>query len=280
MYEGGSRGDVLTTDGNGTVSWTQPGTVCACNNTNTIVVTAPPPPVVGTTVPNSTTVTVVATADYTLNGQLGACLGLTVMAGGLLDVGTGVTSSGSVGTLKNPPAVSIIYTSGGQNEFNTPLSINCSSDYKTVATLATQRPCTKRLALDLYQGTGQTLLAGVYCPLGDGAFTMSAGTLTFHGNATDEFILTTPGAMGTAANTFMVLTGGALAKNVIWRIAGALTVGAHTAVAEGDPPPVTAFVGTALVAGAITISASARVVGHLFGDAAITLSERCSISTS
>jgi hypothetical protein len=72
---------------------------------------------------------------------------------------------------------------------------------------------------------GQTLSPGVYGF--DKDVKISPGTaLTFKGSATDVFIIQTSGSVKQAANTAVILEGGALPENIFWQVAGEVTVGA------------------------------------------------------
>jgi hypothetical protein len=52
--------------------------------------------------------------------------------------------------------------------------------------------------------------------------------LTLNGSATDVWILQLAGTLDMAASKNVIMTGGALAKNVFWQVAGAVTIGANT----------------------------------------------------
>jgi hypothetical protein len=51
-------------------------------------------------------------------------------------------------------------------------------------------------------------------------------SIHFHGSSTDVFIMQTTGNLIMAANKKVILSGGALAKNIFWQVAGEVTVGA------------------------------------------------------
>jgi hypothetical protein len=248
IFNGGSRGDFLTTDGRGNLSWTRPTPI----GTVTTVAVSP------------------TTSVATFDASLGTCKGFSLLALALLTFTGNVWLGGSAGAMLQVSGSTLVtYTSGGQIEFKTPLAVNCSSDFKRAVMLASRRACTRTLAGDMYvPPNGQVLLAGVYCATA--ALTMSAGTLTFYGSATDEFIITVVGALDTSALTRVVVSGGALASNIIWSTTvGAVTIGANAA-----------FVGTILANGAVTIGAGAAIVGHVFSDAAITLGAGATINIS
>jgi hypothetical protein len=52
------------------------------------------------------------------------------------------------------------------------------------------------------------------------------GDITFSGSATDIFVIQTTGNLVQAAGYSVILSGGALAKNIFWQVAGQVTVGA------------------------------------------------------
>jgi hypothetical protein len=58
---------------------------------------------------------------------------------------------------------------------------------------------------------------------------ISSGKLTFEGGADDVFIIRTSSNFIQAAGTEVVFSGGALAKNIFWQVAGLVKVkaGAH-----------------------------------------------------
>ena len=81
--------------------------------------------------------------------------------------------------------------------------------------------------LDLGTGTltSQTLAAGTYT--WTSAVTIPTD-LTFNGSATDVWILQIAGTLDMASAKNVLLTGGALAKNIFWQVSGAVTIGANT----------------------------------------------------
>jgi hypothetical protein len=73
-----------------------------------------------------------------------------------------------------------------------------------------------------------TLTTGVYSFNTD--IIIGLGTdVTFHGSATDVFIMQTTGVLSQAADTKVLLTGGALAENIFWQVAknAKIAAGAH-----------------------------------------------------
>jgi hypothetical protein len=72
---------------------------------------------------------------------------------------------------------------------------------------------------------GKSLTPGVY------TFTVGVNImsdLTFEGGANDVFIIKTTGVLTQAANTKVLLSGGAQAKNIFWQVAGNAAIGADS----------------------------------------------------
>ena len=81
---------------------------------------------------------------------------------------------------------------------------------------------------------GQTLSQTTYNPDDNGVYTFGTDVtistnVTFHGSAEHIFIIQMTGSLLVAENVFVNLTGGALAKNIFWQVAGTARVeqGAH-----------------------------------------------------
>ncbi|OEU18181.1 hypothetical protein FRACYDRAFT_217733 [Fragilariopsis cylindrus CCMP1102] len=109
---------------------------------------------------------------------------------------------------------------------------------------------------------GLTLTRGVYTY--DINVSITSGKVTFHGGADDVFIIKTSKSVLQAANTEVVLTGGAQAKNIFWSVAQEVNVGAGAHM-EGILLVKTAvkfitgssFVGRVLSATAVTLQSAA-----------------------
>ena len=90
---------------------------------------------------------------------------------------------------------------------------------------------------------------------------LNAGSsLTLHGSANDVWIFQIAGALTTGAGSNIVLTGGALPKNIFWQLDTALTLGATNT-----------FNGVVLAGTAITVGANSSITGRLLAQTAITL---------
>ena len=113
---------------------------------------------------------------------------------------------------------------------------------------AAGRAPTRSIAGDL---AGQTLTAGVYHA--SAALTVST-TLTLDGQGDPHavFIFQVNAALNTAAASRIKLTNGAQASQVFWQVFGAATLGASSS-----------FVGTLLCREAVTVGASAGIIGRV-----------------
>jgi hypothetical protein len=108
---------------------------------------------------------------------------------------------------------------------------------------------------------GLTLVAGVYtCGVDIGIAT--ATNLVLNGSATDVWVIKTTGNVTQAAATQVQLTGGALAKNVFWQVAGSVDIGT-TALMQG------VILGQTL----INMQAGATENGRLLAQTAVTLNQ-------
>jgi hypothetical protein len=106
---------------------------------------------------------------------------------------------------------------------------------------------------------GLTLAPGLY--KWGTAVTIPVGTnLTLKGGANDRWILQITGALTTGASTSVILSGGAQAKNVVWQVAGGVTLGA-SAHLEGN----------ILSATTINLGSLASVKGRLLAQTAVNL---------
>ena len=84
--------------------------------------------------------------------------------------------------------------------------------------------------------------------------------LTINGTATDVFILKVAGTLDMTAAKNVILTGGALAKNIFWQASGAVTLGANTH-----------FEGIILGQTGITFGNLASIKGRLLAQSAVVL---------
>lgn len=107
--------------------------------------------------------------------------------------------------------------------------------------------------------------AVIGAPISAGVYTCNVdvtipGDLTLNGTATDIWVFQISGTLDQSAATNVILTGGALAKNVFWQAAGAVTVGT-TAV----------FKGIILAKTSVTFGNSSSIEGRILAQTAANL---------
>jgi hypothetical protein len=105
---------------------------------------------------------------------------------------------------------------------------------------------------------GQTLTEGVYTFTTDVGIT--AEELTFAGSDTDVFVIQIEGNFNQSAGTKMILTGGALAKNIFWQVEGKVTVDAGSHME-----------GILLVKTDVTFITGSSLNGRIFAKSAVAL---------
>jgi hypothetical protein len=104
---------------------------------------------------------------------------------------------------------------------------------------------------------GKTLVPGVY------TFTVGiniSSDLTFEGDADDVFIIQTTGVLSQAANTKVLLSGGAQAKNIFWQVASNATIGADAAMQ-----------GILLVKTNVSFETGSSLVGSILAQTAVNI---------
>jgi hypothetical protein len=104
---------------------------------------------------------------------------------------------------------------------------------------------------------GLTLAPGLY-KWGTGLLITTDVTLS--GGPNDVWIFQVAGTLNQANSTRVTLAGGALAKNIFWQVAGAVTVGTNAH-----------FEGVVLGKTMIAVNTGASVNGRLFAQTAVTL---------
>lgn len=186
------------------------------------------------------------------------------------DIGTGqgVTSSAITGFALNLPAAGAFSTSaqvtGNIYAFDyaapTPVNVTTTSaDMGAAYTNAAGRTAGVGPFLNVGAGTvsDKTLVPGTYT--WTSAVTIPTD-LTLNGSSNDVWIFQIAGTLDMAAAKKVILSGGALAKNVFWQVAGAVAVGANTE-----------FKGNVLGKTSITFGNKAKIDGRLLAQTAVTL---------
>jgi uncharacterized protein YjdB len=112
---------------------------------------------------------------------------------------------------------------------------------------------------ELYAGdlSGQTLTTGVYK---FGTDVLINTNVTLSGTSTDVIIFQIAGSITQAASVQVILTGGILAENIFWQVAGDVAIGANAH-----------FEGTILCMTSIALNTGASYNGKLFSQTAVTL---------
>jgi len=130
-------------------------------------------------------------------------------------------------------------------------------DMQTAYVDAAGRPTPDHTELASGNIGGLTLPAGLY----KWTNTVTIPTnVTLNGGANDTWIFQIAGGVTQAAGTRVILSGGAQAKNVVWQVAGIVSIGT-TAHMEGHVLSLTA----------ITLNTGATVNGRLMAQTAVTL---------
>lgn len=134
------------------------------------------------------------------------------------------------------------------------------ANMETAYTNAAGRTATSAATTNLKGGAigGEILAPGVYEFVS--AVNIATADLTLNGNATDVWIIKMTGALTMAAGKNVLLTGGALPKNVFWQVGGAVTIDANAHLE-----------GIVLAKEAITFGNKASVKGRLFSQTAVNL---------
>lgn len=130
---------------------------------------------------------------------------------------------------------------------------------ETAYTDAAGRTATSAATTNVGAGTltSLTLTPGVY---EWGSAVTIPTDLTLNGSATDVWIFKVAGTLNMAAAKNVILTGGALPKNVFWQVSGAVTIGANTH-----------FEGIILGQTGITFGNLASINGRLLAQTAVVL---------
>ena len=132
-------------------------------------------------------------------------------------------------------------------------------DMEIAYNAAMAKPAGTGSKLNLLGGTiaGQTLAPGVYTW---GSAVSITTDLILNGSATDVWVFQVAGTLDMTAAKNVVLSGGALAKNVFWQTSGAVTIGANTK-----------FKGIILGKTSITFGANSSIDGRLLAQSAVVL---------
>lgn len=194
--------------------------------------------------------------------------GASVITGNIA-TGPGVTSTAITGFALTLPAASpyatSVQVSGKVYAFDyappTPTEVNTASNAMGTAYTAAAG---KAAVPGSCPGVG-IFDGGTVPPLAPGVYTCATNVtipanFTLNGTATDVWVFQITGTLAQSAATQVLLTGGALAKNVFWQVAGAVTVGSTAQ-----------FKGIILGQTAITFGNASSINGRLLAQTAVTL---------
>ncbi len=132
-------------------------------------------------------------------------------------------------------------------------------DMQAAYTDAAGRPATSAATTNVGAGTltGLTLTPGVY---EWGSAVTIPTDITLNGNATDLWIFKVAGTLDLAPAKNVILSGGALPKNIVWQVSGAVTIGTNAHLE-----------GVVLSATSITLQTGASANSRLLAQTAVTL---------
>ncbi len=132
-------------------------------------------------------------------------------------------------------------------------------DMQAAYTDAAGRPATSAATTNVGAGTltGLTLTPGVY---EWGSAVTIPTDITLNGNATDLWIFKVAGTLDLAPAKNVILSGGALPRNIVWQVSGAVTIGTNAHLE-----------GVVLSATSITLQTGASANSRLLAQTAVTL---------
>lgn len=178
------------------------------------------------------------------------------------DVGTSPITGAAIGLSCGELASGILYTVDAAGPL--PCSVTAATlltsavgDMEAAYTDAAGRPLPDFINLGSGEIGGKTLTPGLYKW---GTSVTISSDVTLAGGPTDVWILQIAGGIQQASATRVTLVGGALAKNVFWQSAGAVSIGttAH-------------FEGVLLAKTMVAVKTGASVNGRLLAQTAVTL---------
>ena len=205
----------------------------------------------------------VAGFTHDIDGQvvnLGTAASFAVLAGsGITNTGP-TTITGDIGTLPTPTITGLgSITLNGTNHAGDATTFGAKADLTTAYADALLRTPTTIYG-PIFDLGGLTLGAGVY---NDPTSFGLTGTLTLDamGDPNAVWIFQAGSTLITAANSAVVLTGGAQASNIFWQVGSSATLGTGTD-----------FAGTILALQSITLTTGATIEGRALAlNAAVTM---------
>jgi hypothetical protein len=227
--------------------------------TGTTVAAGPAPVILGTAgnyaILAKTGVATVPTSHVTGNVGVSPVAATYLTGWSQTDVGAPITHSTSTQVVTPYQLHAADYTGGTTSADLTTAVLNMQAAY----TDAAGRTATSAATTNVGAGTltGLTLIPGVY---EWGSNVTIPTDLTLNGTATDVWIFNVSGTLDMAAAKNVILSGGASAKNIFWRVAGAVTIGTGTH-----------FEGVVLGQTSITFMNLSSINGRLLAQTAVVL---------
>jgi hypothetical protein len=165
----------------------------------------------------------------------------TTTGGGIINGDVGLSPSGSQGI---PPAqVNGTIYNGGPIAAQAQLDLNSA----IIAASPAQLPGGINAGAEL---GGQTLVAGVYVSP-SGSYSISSVDLTLHGGPNDVWVFQMASTLTVGVGRKVILTGGALARNIFWQVGSSATFGTSSV-----------FEGNVMAYASITMDASSTLDGR------------------
>jgi uncharacterized protein YjdB len=169
--------------------------------------------------------------------------------------GFSLTSDGSTTYATSAQVVGMIYAA----DFAEPTPSYLTTAISNMETAYTDAASRASDYTELFAGdlSGHTLVGGVYK---FGTDVLINSNVTLSGSATDVWIFQISGSLVQAAGVQVILTGGALASNIFWQVAGDVLIGANSH-----------FEGIILCMTNVALETSASYNGRIFAQTAVTL---------
>lgn len=170
---------------------------------------------------------------------------------------TGFSQTGATGYATSPQVTGKLYAADMTSP--TPSNLTTAiSDMQTAYNFAAGR--TKPDTLNLKSGAigGETLAPGLY--KWTSSVEISGSDLTLSGTNTDTWIFQVDGDLTVASAKLVILAGGALAENIVWQVAGSVTLGANSH-----------FEGVVLCKTNIAMQTSSSLNGRLLAQTSVSL---------
>ena len=190
---------------------------------------------------------------------MGACTAFALHAGSAatFDGNKTIITTGSLGVSPGNFASGNFQLLDGSIEIDSTRANDCAHDRITAYNALAAASCpTNQTKTEL---SGLTLTPGVYCS--GKQLTLSATTLTLdaRGNSDAQWIFQAGSSLITSPFTSVILTNGAQAKNVYWKVGSSATIGYSSN-----------FVGTIIAYASITFDHDSTLIGRALCGAAIS----------